>query len=280
MRAIAGMRLLKGFILTVLSLYLVALAAIWYEQRDLMYVPTLARVSPEAAGFAPAQTLILSTADNQRLIAWFRPPDDRQPLILYFHGNTNNLDRDAKRLTELAAGGYGVFAPDYRGYGGSTGSPTEEGLLLDAEAAYAEVIARGIAPANIMLYGHSLGSGVAVAMAARHKVAGLILEAPFTSALDVAAERYWMFPTGWLMQDPFHSDTRIVDVHAPLLILHGTADQIIPYHFGQSLFALANEPKQFITLPQAGHMLLLRPGVSDQIHQWINATMAKAAGLQ
>ena len=264
------MRFLKFALAAFVALYLMAFAAIWHFQRHLMYFPHTEQVAPDLAGFPGAQSLILSTADNQHLIAWFRAPAAGQPLILYFHGNANNLAQDASRLKALAGDDYGLFAVDYRGFGGSTGSPDQTGILLDAEAAYAKTIELGINPQNIVVYGHSLGTGVAVNMAASHKVRAIVLEAPYSSTVDVAAERYWMFPARMMMLDQFHSDEWIKNVHIPLLVLHGEDDWTIPFRYGQRLFALANEPKTFMPFPGAGHMLLLGEGVAATARRWID----------
>lgn len=271
------MRLLKALAFTAVAVYLAALGALYWFQRDLVFFATTEQTSPEAAGFSGVQVLTLTTPDNEHLVAWYRAPAPNKPLILYYHGNANSLGVDAKRLMALTEGGYGLFAVDYRGYGGSTGHPTEAGLLMDAETAFAKVLTLGTPPDSIILYGHSLGTGVAVATAARHDIAGLILEAPFSSAVDVAQFRYWMFPVRWLMLDPFDSDKHIAKVHAPILMLHGINDQTVPPQFGEKLFELAPEPKEHDVLPAAGHMLLLVPGVADTIHRWIEKNIKSAA---
>ena len=270
------MRLLKFALALLITLYVAALTALWQFQRQLMYFPKPPQIAPEAAGFPGLQTVTLTTSDNQRLIAWYRPPASGQPLILYFHGNANNLAQDAARLNALAGTDFGLFAVDYRGYGGSTGSPDEPGLLRDAEAAYAKVAELGTAPENLILYGHSLGSGLAVAMAARHKARALVLEAPYSSTADVAAARYWMFPVHALMQDQFRADLWIKDVHIPLLVLHGEDDRTIPIEFGRQLYSLANQPKQLLTLPGAGHLLLLHAGVAARVRKFMTMTVEKS----
>ena len=120
-----------------------------------------------------------------------------------------------------------------------------------------------------MLAGESLGTGVAVALASRSEVAGVLLDAPYSSTVDVAAERYWMFPVRWLMKDTFHSDERIGNVRAPLLILHGEADRTIPIRYGERLFALANEPKTFLRVPGAGHLVMTKPEGLAKLREWI-----------
>ena len=264
---------LKRAALGLAALYVAALGIIWLAQRALLFLPNPAQTAPDVAGFAGAQSLALTTADNEHLIAWYRPALATGRFILYFHGNGGNLSREARRIEVLASEGMGVLAVDYRGYGGSSGYPTETGLLLDAEASYAKAIALGIKPDNLILYGHSLGSGLAVAMAARHKAAALVLEAPFSAAVDVAEERYWMFPVRAMMRDQFHSDERIKAVTAPILMLHGEDDGTIPIRFGVRLFALAPEPKTFMRLPGAGHLLLQEPGVAQRVQSWMAAAV-------
>jgi fermentation-respiration switch protein FrsA (DUF1100 family) len=227
-------------------------ALMYLAQRKLMYFPETARTAPAAAGFPQAQEVILDTADGERVIAWHVPARAGQAVVLYFHGNGASLRYRVERFRALTAGGIGLVALSYRGYGGSSGSPTEAGLLADADAAYAFAAARYPAE-RIVLWGESLGAGVAIALAAKRKIARLVLEAPFTSAVDVGASFYWFLPVRLLMKDQFRSDERIGKVTAPLLFLHGTDDHIVPIAFGERLFALANEPKEMVRLPGGGH---------------------------
>ena len=168
--------------------------------------------------------------------------------MLYFHGNAGSLRNRADRFRALAGDGYGLVALSYRGYGGSTGSPSEAGLIADAQAAYAFAAAR-VPAQRIVVFGESLGTGVAVALAATQRIGGLVLQAPFTSAVDVGARVYWFLPVRLLMKDPFRSDARIGKVTVPLLVLHGERDQVVPIALGERLFALANEPKRFVRFP-------------------------------
>jgi fermentation-respiration switch protein FrsA (DUF1100 family) len=160
-------------------------------------------------------------------------------------------------------------ALSYRGYGGSTGKPTEAGMLLDAAAAYDFAAAR-YPPARIVLWGESLGTGVAVALAAERPVGGLMLDAPFTSAADVGASAYPFIPVRLFIKDSFRSDQRIRRVRAPLLVLHGDMDGIVPVRFGERLFALANEPKQMVRFPLGGHVDLDDHGAPDAVRAFLN----------
>jgi fermentation-respiration switch protein FrsA (DUF1100 family) len=165
----------------------------------------------------------------------------------------------------------GLVALSYRGYGGSTGSPTEAGLIADAAAAYAFAAAHYPAE-RIVVWGESLGSGVAVALAATRKFGRLVLEAPFTSAADVGAGVYWFLPVRLLMKDPFHSDARIGKVTAPLLILHGARDNVVPIALGERLYALANEPKRFVRFADGGHEDLDQYGAQAALRPFLAET--------
>jgi uncharacterized protein len=218
----------------------------------LMYFPERARTPPAAAGLPNAEEVVLDSTDGARVIVWHVPARGEKPVVVYFHGNGGSLRMRAARFRALTDDGTGLVALSYRGYAGSTGSPTENGLIADGEAAYGFAAARYPAE-RIVLWGESLGSGVAVAIAAGHKVAGVVLDAPFTSAADVASLVYWFLPVQLLMKDPFHSDQRIRDVKAPLLILHGERDRVVPIALGERLYALANEPKRFVRFREGSH---------------------------
>ena len=211
---------------------------------------------------------MLDTADGEKVIVWHLPPRGEMPVVLYFHGNGGALRYRVDRFRALTADGTGLVALSYRGYGGSTGSPTEAGLIADAEAAYAFAAAHYPAE-RIVLFGESLGSGVAVALAATHKIGRLVLEAPFTSAADVGAQVYWFLPVRLLMKDPFRSDARIGKVTAPLLILHGARDNVVPIALGERLFALANEPKRFVRFADGGHVDLDQYGAMVAVRQFL-----------
>jgi uncharacterized protein len=167
-------------------------ALIYVAQRSLMYFPERLHTPPDAAGFPEAQEIALDTKDGERVIVWQVPPRGEKPVVLYFHGNGGALRNRVDRFRALIADGNGLVALSYRGYGGSTGSPTEAGLIADAEAAYVFAAARYPAE-RIALWGESLGSGVAVALGAGHRVGRIVLEGSFTSAADVGAARLSIF---------------------------------------------------------------------------------------
>jgi len=242
--------------------YLGFAALMYFAQRSLMYFPEKLRTTPATAGLPQAQEAVLDTADGEKVIVWHVPPRSDQPVVVYFHGNGGSLRLRVDRFQRVAAAGVGLIALSYRGYGGSTGRPTEAGLIEDARAAYAFAAERYPA-ARIALWGESLGSGVAVALAAERPIARMILDSPFTSALDLARANYWYLPVRLLMKDQFRSDERIAGVKVPVLILHGEVDQIIPIAYGERLYAKIQGPKRFVRFPGGYHVDLDRHGGAD-----------------
>ena len=231
------------------------IALMYVAQRSLLYFPEKLRIPPAQAGLPEAQEIVLDTADGEKLVVWHVPPREARPVVLYFHGNGGSLRYRVERFRAIISDGTGLVALSYRGYGGSTGSPTETGLIADANAAYDFALAHYPAE-RLVLWGESLGTGVAVAIAAERKVARVVLESPFTSTADVGAGVYWYLPVRLLMKDQFRSDLRIGKVRAPVLILHGVRDTVVPFGFGERLYALANEPKRFVRFPEGGHVNL------------------------
>jgi uncharacterized protein len=265
------MIVLKWIVVAVVAVYFGGLALLFVKQRELLFpIPPVGRTTPEAAGFPQAEEHFLATVDGEKIIAWHVPARPGCPVVLFFHGNGDFLAGRVGRFKRVTADGTGLVAVSFRGYAGSTGKPSETGLLQDADAAYAFTASRYEA-SRIVVWGFSLGSGVAVALAAKHPVAKLILEAPYTSTADVAGAMFPVVPVSLLMRDQFHSDQRIANVTAPLLIIHGSNDPAIPVRFGERLFAMANEPKQFARLSGGGHENLDEFGAIDLAKRFIGA---------
>src|SRR3981189_3628972 len=214
------MTVLKWLLIVVSVGYVGGLAALFLLQRSVLFpIPQVFRIEPAAAGFAQAEEHVLTTADGEKVIVWHVPAKPGHPVILYFHGNGDYLAGFFGRFRDLIADGTGVVALSYRGYAGSSGQPSERGLLQDAAAAYAFTTARYSAD-SIVVWGFSLGTGVAVALASKQPTGKLILEAPYTSIADVAASVFPIFPVRLVIRDSFHSDQRIGRVKALLLIMH------------------------------------------------------------
>jgi fermentation-respiration switch protein FrsA (DUF1100 family) len=243
--------------------YLIVLATLFALQRQLLFPAGKEPPSLERAGLAGLMDPVkIVTADGLDLVAWYRsPPNRNAPLIVLFHGNGGTIEiRAAKAKTYISAG-FGVLLPEYRGYGGNPGSPSETGIYADGRAALAFAAAQGIAPDHWILLGESLGTGVAVQMATEQRVAALVLEAPYTSIADVAQGHFPFLPVWWLVRDRFDCVGKIARVGAPLFVVHGERDGTIPEKFGRALFAAAAGPKEAMWLPDAGHDVLGRAAV-------------------
>jgi fermentation-respiration switch protein FrsA (DUF1100 family) len=227
-------------------------ALLYVAQRSLQYFPERRRTAPSEVGLPEAEEAVLDTTDGKRVIVWHAPPREGRPIFLYFHGNGGALRWRVERFRALIADGSGLIALSYRGYGGSSGRPTERGLLEDTAAAYAFAIARYPAE-RIMLWGESLGSALAVALAAEKTIGRVVLEAPFTSAADVGAHHFWFVPVRLFLKDQFRSDLRASRIRAPLLVVHGENDTIVPMKLGKRLYGLFQSPKRFVRVAGAGH---------------------------
>jgi fermentation-respiration switch protein FrsA (DUF1100 family) len=244
-------RVLRAFLVA----YLLLLLMLMWLENSLIYFPAKYPAgwwNPRGLQFEDAE---FTAADGTQLHGWYLPGKDPQTVMLFCHGNAGNLTHRADVMLDLPQ--YvdaSLLVFDYRGYGKSQGSPDEAGVLADARAARAWLAKRtGVKERDIVLWGESIGGAVAVDLAAKDGARGLILENAFTSLPDVAAYHYPWLPVRWLMRGQLNSLAKIGRYPGPLLIVHGDADSIVPYSFGQRLFAAANEPKRFVTQPDADH---------------------------
>ncbi len=261
-------------LLIIAGLYLLLLGAMYFGQRRLLYFPDPVRISPATVGLADVAERIIETPDGEKLVAWHGKARPGQPTLLYFHGNGGGLSVRANRFRQHLDRGRGVFMLAYRGYSGSTGAPSEAANVADARLAHAALVGQGVHPRDIILYGESLGTGVAVQVAGGKPAAGLILESPFTSIVDRAVELYPWLPVRQLVKDRYDSQRHIPQLRLPLLILHGAADTVVPVRMGRRLFVLAKEPKQLVVLPGAEHNDLDRHGAFAAIDSWIDRLRA------
>lgn len=257
-----------------LVLYGLAVAATYALQRRLIYFPDTQRISPALVNLPGVEERTLETPDGARVLVWYGRAKAGYPTLLYFHGNAGSFEFRQERIRRYMARGIGVYMMTYRGYGGSTGSPSEAHNVADAKLAYDSLVAAGVAPADIIVYGESLGTGVAVQVAASKPVGGVILDAPYTSLVDVAASIYPYLPARWLMTDRYETMTYIAQVTAPLLVLHGENDEVVPVAMGKAVFAAANEPKTLEVIPGAGHSDHWNFGSYDKAYAWLDAWQA------
>jgi fermentation-respiration switch protein FrsA (DUF1100 family) len=258
------------------SLYIAGVTALWAFQRDLMYFPDgLPRVPPSYYEMLDGvQETSFTTADGVELVAWYAPAPPRRPTVVMFHGNGGSLRGERYRLKQFKDVRLGVLLLAYRGYSGNAGVPSEQGLYADARAALDWLEASGVDSESIVLYGISLGSGVATKMAAERDVGAVVLESPYTSTVDVAAWRFPVVPVTWLMHDRFESLARIGAVTEPLLVMHGDADFVVPQRFGRQLFEAANEPKEGFWPHGRGHNDIFDNGGFATALAFIERTMS------
>ncbi len=234
--------------------YAAILVGLYVFQRRLVYpVQTAPYTSVSELRLDKLQEVRLRASDGAVLVAWWMPAGPGKPTLLYFHGNAAALLNRLPRIERFSAAGYGVFMPAYRGYSGSEGNPSEAALIDDAVTAYDALRERGVRKEDIVLYGESLGTGVAIQLAGRRKVAGLVLDAPYTSLPDVAQLAYPFVPVRPFMTERFDSRRHIRKLDAPVLMMHGAEDQVIPISLGRELFSVANEPKTFVAIEGAAH---------------------------
>ncbi|HKI70210.1 MAG TPA: alpha/beta hydrolase [Verrucomicrobiae bacterium] len=194
-----------------------------------------------------------STEDGLSLAAWYKPAAAGKPTIVYFHGNAGNLLNHSWIARPLIDKGYGVLLLEYRGYGGNPGTPAEEGLYQDGDAAVRFLESLGLETTDLVFFGQSLGTGVAVEMALRFPPKALILQSPYTSVPATGQHHYWYVPVKWLAKDRFDSAGKVNRIKSPLLVVYAEHDNIIPGQFSVDLFTQANEPKTLVAIPEGGH---------------------------
>lgn len=255
------------------ALYALVVAAAWLGQRHLMYVPDTTRVRPGAAGLTEARELLLEAVDGARLVAWRADARPGRPTILYLHGNAGNLAGRADRFARYQALGYGLLMMSWRGYSGSTGRPSERNNVADALLAYDTLRAEGLRPEDIVVFGESLGSGVAIQLAGERAVAAIVLDAPYTSIVDVALLTYPYLPVRPLLLDRYESNRHIGRVKAPVLVLHGERDSVIPVRMGRAIHEMAPGAKKLALFPDGGHVDLDDYGAVAVVTTWIEETL-------
>lgn len=264
------------YVLLAVGLYAIVVMVMYTNQRRLMYVPGPPPPAPSALGFSEVAAVATRTEDGLRLMSWFAPASPGRPTVLYFHGNAGNFAHRETKLAPFLKARLGVVLAGYRGYNGNPGRPTEAGLYADARAAATGLAKRGVRPRDIVLYGESLGTGVATRLAAElaangTPVRGVVLEAPYLSMAAAAQAQYPWLPAKWLVKDRFDNLARIGDIGAPLLIVHGRRDRIVPVGQGEALFAAAREPKQARWFDDAGHTDLFDHGADEAVLAFIAA---------
>ena len=256
-------------ILFVVGFYMLLAAYLYVMQRRLLYFPANDFQTPQELGLDGVSEVVVKTKYTRRLLAWYAPAPEGRPTILYFHGNGGSLATRAGRLDFLRQNGYGVLMTTYRGYSGSSGTPSEFPIKMDALYFYHWLQSKGVKERDIVLYGESLGTGIAIATALNHQPGAVILEAPYSSIVDVAASKYWWMPVRLFMKDRYESAELIGQVSVPVFMVHGELDDVIPIRHAKKLFAAASQPKEAVWLRDADHSDLYSKGAFDLISRFI-----------
>jgi len=253
---------LRGIAVVAIALYGAICAYMYVKQDSLIYPGGTTNIiplpDPAEAGLSDFQAVTLDTRDGEHLKAWWHAPAQGHGIVLYLQGNAETIGVSwrVERLNEIAASGLGVLGVEYRGFGGSSGHPSEAGLIIDAETAY-DFAAKQVPGTKIALFGDSLGTGVAVALAGLRPVAGLLLDSPFSSARHVAEETYPWLPVKWLLNSPWDSYSRIATLQAPIVIAICEDDKKFPSSEGKRLFSAIpndNNNKMQFVFPHCGHV--------------------------
>ena len=266
--------ILRAFVILGL-VYLAVTALLFLFQRQLIYAPDQVQYVPPShyEMLAGVDEIALEAADGVDLTAWYSPAPAGRPTVVMFLGKSGSLRSSRYRIQLFRDARMGVLMLAYRGFSGSDGVPTEQGLYADARAALDWLHTQGVPENAIVLYGVSLGSGVATAMAAERDFGALVLEAPYTSVVDVAAGRFPVVPVRFLMIDRFDSLARIADVGEQLLVMHGDSDHVIPQHYGRQLFDAADDPKLGFWPEGVGHRDLFDRGGFDAAREFIESSV-------
>jgi len=258
-----------------LALYTGLIGLLYVGQRSLMYQPGSHVATPAASGVDEMRPIQLQTPDGLTLTSWHAIPKDGKPTIVYAHGNAGTISDRGFKVRSYLDQGFGVLLVGYRGYGGNSGAPSEHGLYTDASTAVEHLRKEGISESDIVFYGESLGTGVAVELAHRAAVKGMpfkavILEAPFTSMGDAAQGHYPFVPAKLLVKDKFNSISKIAAIRTPLYVFHGERDRVVPQTLGRRLFAAAKEPKIGAWIEGAHHNDLYDFGVAPGIIEFLD----------
>ena len=245
-------------ILALVFFYILLLIIVFFFQGNLLYHPTTNNYLKDQAAREPAgiEKVKIVTKDEINLIGWFYNQDlEKFKTILFFHGNAGSLENRTYKLNHFKNLNLNFLIIAWRGFNGNKGKPNEMGLYEDAKSAIKWLNAKGIKEKNILLYGESLGTGVAVEVAQNKNYAGVILESPFTSMVNMGKKYYPFFPVSFLLKDKFESYKKINNIFVPVLIMHGKVDKIVPYDMGKKMYELANEPKFFHSQEYGDHMI-------------------------
>lgn len=271
-------RWLSVGLLGLIGLYIVGVGALYLFQRDLLFVGAVRPNSlpPVPRGYRDVR---MTASDGTPLRAWFRPPAPGKPVVLFFHGNGDTIAGSSVAVRPFTERGYGALLPEFRGYGGMPGQPSEAALTGDARTAHRWLAAQGVTDAQTILVGYSLGTGVATQLATEMRPHALILFAGYASIDRVAGARFWFVPVRWLLADHFDTASKLSRVAAPVLLLHGTADHTVPYD-NLAVLKGTRPDAASVTFATVGHNLVFLPPVTARALAWAEALPVSQAAAR
>ena len=243
-------------IIGIIVIYSCLLVILFIFQRNLMYHPQENNYFGDKLE-VEIEKVNITTIDNINLLGWFHKKDlNKFKTIIYFHGNAGTLDNRIHKLNHFKNMKVNFLIIAWRGFSGNQGSPSEKGLYIDGQSAVNWILKQGVLEENIILYGESLGTGIATEIAQHKSFAGIILETPFTSMINAAKEFYPYIPVNLLLKDKYENFKKIKNINSPILIMHGEKDTIVPFSMGEKMYQLANEPKYFYFTKHDDHMMV------------------------
>jgi uncharacterized protein len=274
------MRMLLSLTIMMALIYAALAALIFFVQPKLVYYPEIGRgiaETPHSSGLI-YESVEVETADGERLHGWFVPAPDAKATVLFFHGNAGNISHRIGYLSMFYRLGYNTFIFDYRGYGESSGKPTEQGTYRDAVAAWQYITEKkAIPPADVVLFGESLGGAIASWLAAREIPGVLVLVSAFTSVPDMGAQLYPYLPIRRLSRFEYNTLEHLKDVTCPVFVAHSPQDEIVPFAQGRAVYDAARNPKQFLEL-QGGHndgFIYVREDWTNALGKFIDMSLGR-----
>jgi fermentation-respiration switch protein FrsA (DUF1100 family) len=243
------------FILTIFAIYFLVLVFLYFYQRNLLYHPNENNYSGDKI-LVDIEKVKIQTADNIELLGWYHKKNLKDyKTLVYFHGNAGSLENRIHKLNHFQDMNINFLIIAWRGFNGNKGKPSERGLYVDGKSAIDWLIKKGVDEKNLILYGESLGTGVATHLAQNKNYAGVILETPFTSMVDAAKNFYPYIPINLLLKDKFENFKKVKNINTPILVMHGEVDQIVPFSMGKKIYEIANNPKYSYFTKYDDHMM-------------------------
>tara|TARA_B100000029_G_scaffold206501_1_gene204267 strand:- start:703 stop:1539 length:837 start_codon:yes stop_codon:yes gene_type:complete len=265
------MNFLKLILLTLIIIYFFILITTYLFQRNLLYHPSENNYSGDQLQVS-VEKVKIKTSDNIELLSWFHNKNiSKYKTILFFHGNAGSLENRIHKINHFKDMKVNFLIVAWRGFSGNKGKPTEQGLYEDARSAINWLKTKGINEKNIIIYGESLGTGIATEVSQNKNFAGIILESPFTSMVDAGKNQYPYLPVRILLKDKYESDKKLKNIRIPILIMHGKIDNIVPFYMGKKMYEIANEPKYSYFSEYDDHMMEYNQNLLKALNKFVNS---------